>query len=69
MNSPTRCISSDESLREHQQAIMKRAKQRRAEAWKMHRSGLNFGQIGEKLGVSRQRASHLVRRAIQDAGR
>jgi DNA-directed RNA polymerase specialized sigma subunit len=69
MNNMRAGMSADESLKESQEALLKRAKQRRVQAWKMHRSGLTFVEIGEALGVSRQRASHLVRRAIKDIGR
>ena len=42
------------------------ARTRRAVVLKMRRAKYTFGQIGEALGVSRQRASQLFRRAIKD---
>lgn len=53
------------------QAIVDRAiaqaKKRRARALKLQKAGLTMRQIGERLGVSKQRASEIVARAKVEA--
>ena len=55
-------LAADPEIRRGQLEAMRKAKATRAEAWRLKKSGLTFAQVGEKLGVSRQRAQFLVHR-------
>lgn len=55
-------LAFDPEIRRHQLAAMQKAKETRAEAFRLKRSGMTFAEVGEKLGVSRQRAQFLVHR-------
>ena len=47
-------------------AAVKEAYRRRKEALAMFRKGVKYKEIGEKLGVTRERARQLVAKAIQE---
>ena len=54
---------SEYSLRE----VVEKAKERRAEALKMRRSGMSIREIGDAWNISYQRASAILHRAERDA--
>jgi predicted transcriptional regulator len=47
-------------MKKEYQRFLEAAIERRAEARKLREQGLNFTQIGKKLGITRQRAFQLV---------
>jgi DNA-directed RNA polymerase specialized sigma24 family protein len=49
------------------QQMLAEAPKRRAEALKLHAAGSSLAAIGEALGVSRERARQLVKKAQQEA--
>lgn len=49
------------------QKMLEQAPQRRAKALELHQQGRTMEEIGTALGVSRQRASQLVKAAQQSA--
>ena len=41
-------------------------RRRRRKALRLHRRGLTYSEIGKALGVSRQRAFEMVRKALRE---
>jgi len=53
---------SDSELQDFQLAMITRARARRLEAFTLKKSGLTYAEVAKHLGVSRQRATRLVKR-------
>lgn len=51
------------SLNDATESVVKAARKRRLAAFRMWQKGHTFREVGEAFGVSRQRASQMVRRA------
>jgi len=49
-----------------QQQMMTEARQRRAQVLAMHREGKSLKQIGDDLGVTRERARQLLAKALKE---
>lgn len=44
----------------------KSAIRRRMQIWDLHEGGMTYRQIGDKFGISRQRAAHMARKSLED---
>ena len=47
--------------------MIEKAKKRREKALQLRKSGLTVQEVGDRLGVSKQRASELISRAKREA--
>lgn len=56
-----------QDMQKAQDAVDKAAKARRAVALAMFKTGKKYKEIGEELGVTRERARQLVAKAQQEA--
>ena len=54
-----RARAATEALTEHQEAVTRLARIRRAAVAELRASGFSFAQVGERLGVTRARVAQL----------